>query len=262
MVAVPARATIAPQQAPHAPPLPPAPFLFATHRIHHPHNGPRTQVSIHLLCGSQQQPQRQPASAAGCGPARAEVGGGSRRNGGLWGAVGAPCGGLGGGACTGRHRPDQGHQLRHQHRIHTHTDAARRAMRRAPAAQTAAKRDAIVPKAVPVEVAMLADEGAFIGGVALTMTAITLLVSVWGGVAGARLWCEQPRAGLQPGSASPGHGAQLAARPSPGVCCCGSGCKGPHTPGGATMDRCRVAALPSPDSGCSDCTCAAAGGPA
>jgi hypothetical protein len=30
-----------------------------------------------------------------------------------------------------------------------------------------------------MEVAMLADEGAFIGGVALTMTAITLLVSNW-----------------------------------------------------------------------------------
>jgi hypothetical protein len=29
-----------------------------------------------------------------------------------------------------------------------------------------------------MEVAMLADEGAFIGGVALTMTAITLLVSL------------------------------------------------------------------------------------
>lgn len=45
------------------------------------------------------------------------------------------------------------------------------------APKTAAKRDAIVSKAVPVEVAMLADEGGFIGGVALTMTAITLLVS-------------------------------------------------------------------------------------
>jgi hypothetical protein len=47
------------------------------------------------------------------------------------------------------------------------------------APQTAAKRDAIVSKALPMEVAMLADEGAFIGGVALTMTAITLLVSNW-----------------------------------------------------------------------------------
>lgn len=45
------------------------------------------------------------------------------------------------------------------------------------APKTAAKRDAIVAKALPMEVAMLADEGAFIGGVALTMTAITLLVS-------------------------------------------------------------------------------------
>jgi hypothetical protein len=47
------------------------------------------------------------------------------------------------------------------------------------APKTAAKRDAIVSKALPMEVAMLADEGAFIGGVALTMTAITLLVSNW-----------------------------------------------------------------------------------
>lgn len=43
------------------------------------------------------------------------------------------------------------------------------------APKTAAKRDAILAKALPMEVAMLADEGAFIGGVALTMTAITLL---------------------------------------------------------------------------------------
>lgn len=47
------------------------------------------------------------------------------------------------------------------------------------APKTAAKRDAIVSKALPMEVALLADEGAFIGGVALTMTAITLLVSNW-----------------------------------------------------------------------------------
>lgn len=46
------------------------------------------------------------------------------------------------------------------------------------APKTAAKRDAIVSKALPMEVAMLADEGGFIGGVALTMTAITLLVSI------------------------------------------------------------------------------------
>lgn len=46
------------------------------------------------------------------------------------------------------------------------------------APKTAARRDAIVSKALPMEVAMLADEGAFIGGVALTMTAITLLVSL------------------------------------------------------------------------------------
>jgi hypothetical protein len=34
-----------------------------------------------------------------------------------------------------------------------------------------------VTKALPMEVAMVAGEGAFIGGVALTMTAITLVVS-------------------------------------------------------------------------------------
>jgi hypothetical protein len=45
------------------------------------------------------------------------------------------------------------------------------------APKPAARRQEVVSKAVPVEVAMLADEGAFIGGVALTMTAITLLVS-------------------------------------------------------------------------------------
>eukprot|EP00775_Hariotina_reticulata_P000777 gene777-1090_t len=51
--------------------------------------------------------------------------------------------------------------------------AARPAVRAAP--KVAARRDAVVANAVPMEVAMLADEGAFIGGVALTMTAITLL---------------------------------------------------------------------------------------
>lgn len=45
------------------------------------------------------------------------------------------------------------------------------------APKIAARRDAVVSKALPMEVAMVADEGAFIGGVALTMTAITLLVS-------------------------------------------------------------------------------------
>jgi hypothetical protein len=35
----------------------------------------------------------------------------------------------------------------------------------------------VATKAVPMEVAQLADEGGFIGGVALTMCAITLLVS-------------------------------------------------------------------------------------
>eukprot|EP00879_Flechtneria_rotunda_P000173 GHRR01000244.1.p3 GENE.GHRR01000244.1~~GHRR01000244.1.p3 ORF type:complete len:105 (+),score=26.29 GHRR01000244.1:152-466(+) len=43
------------------------------------------------------------------------------------------------------------------------------------APKVAAKRDAIVAKALPMEVAQLAEEGGFIGGVALTMVAITLL---------------------------------------------------------------------------------------
>jgi len=51
--------------------------------------------------------------------------------------------------------------------------APRPVVRAAP--KTAARRDAVVSKALPMEVAMVADEGAFIGGVALTMTAITLL---------------------------------------------------------------------------------------
>ncbi|KIZ05084.1 Cytochrome b6-f complex subunit 7, chloroplastic [Monoraphidium neglectum] len=49
-----------------------------------------------------------------------------------------------------------------------------------PAVRTARKaapasRAATVTKALPMEVAMVAGEGAFIGGVALTMTAITLV---------------------------------------------------------------------------------------
>eukprot|EP00878_Enallax_costatus_P000540 GHUV01000635.1.p2 GENE.GHUV01000635.1~~GHUV01000635.1.p2 ORF type:complete len:120 (+),score=25.18 GHUV01000635.1:51-362(+) len=51
--------------------------------------------------------------------------------------------------------------------------ASRPVIRAAP--KVAAKRDVIVAKALPMEIAMIADEGAFIGGVALTMTAITLL---------------------------------------------------------------------------------------
>jgi hypothetical protein len=47
---------------------------------------------------------------------------------------------------------------------------------RAAPKQIVAKRD-VTSRVLPMEVAMVADEGAFIGGVALTMTAITLLVS-------------------------------------------------------------------------------------
>jgi hypothetical protein len=43
-----------------------------------------------------------------------------------------------------------------------------------------ASRTAPVAKALPMEVAQLAGEGAFIGGVALTMCAITLVVRVTG----------------------------------------------------------------------------------
>jgi hypothetical protein len=49
-------------------------------------------------------------------------------------------------------------------------------MCRAAPKQIANKRD-VTSRVLPMEVAMVADEGAFIGGVALTMTAITLLVS-------------------------------------------------------------------------------------
>jgi hypothetical protein len=52
------------------------------------------------------------------------------------------------------------------------TPTARRAARKAAPASRA-----IVTKALPMEVAQVAGEVAFIGGVALTMTAITLVVS-------------------------------------------------------------------------------------
>lgn len=50
-------------------------------------------------------------------------------------------------------------------------------LRRAAPVQKQSQRKAIVAKALPMEFAQLADEGGFIGGVALTMCAITLLVS-------------------------------------------------------------------------------------
>lgn len=49
-------------------------------------------------------------------------------------------------------------------------------MRRAARKATVAPARKVATKAVPMEVAQLADEGGFIGGVALTMCAITLLV--------------------------------------------------------------------------------------
>eukprot|EP00882_Tetradesmus_deserticola_P000349 GHRQ01000384.1.p2 GENE.GHRQ01000384.1~~GHRQ01000384.1.p2 ORF type:complete len:100 (+),score=42.12 GHRQ01000384.1:92-391(+) len=52
--------------------------------------------------------------------------------------------------------------------------APRPAVSRAAPKQIANKRD-VTSRVLPMEVAMVADEGAFIGGVALTMTAITLL---------------------------------------------------------------------------------------
>lgn len=54
---------------------------------------------------------------------------------------------------------------------------------RAAPKQIANKRD-VTSRVLPMEVAMVADEGAFIGGVALTMTAITLLVSSLNAAAG------------------------------------------------------------------------------
>jgi hypothetical protein len=57
-------------------------------------------------------------------------------------------------------------------------------VRRAAPKQIVAKRD-VTSRVLPMEVAMVADEGAFIGGVALTMTAITLLVS-----SNARRYCS------------------------------------------------------------------------
>jgi hypothetical protein len=47
----------------------------------------------------------------------------------------------------------------------------------AKAQQPAARGASVATRAAPVEVAQLASEAGFIGGVALTMTAITLLVS-------------------------------------------------------------------------------------
>ena len=55
--------------------------------------------------------------------------------------------------------------------------SASRAVRRSDSRMAAPARRAssTVTKALPMEVAQIAGEGAFIGGVALTMTAITLL---------------------------------------------------------------------------------------
>lgn len=66
------------------------------------------------------------------------------------------------------------------------------AARRPPTARSAApsaapRRDAIITKALPMEVAMVADEASFIGGVALTMTAITLLVRASQGGLGTKI---------------------------------------------------------------------------
>lgn len=69
---------------------------------------------------------------------------------------------------------------------------------------------------------MLADEGAFIGGVALTMTAITLLVSAH---AGSSAWQQACRASL---SGAWGDAAVVAAAAAGGIigCCLGVLVKG------------------------------------
>jgi hypothetical protein len=63
-----------------------------------------------------------------------------------------------------------------------------------------------VPRAVPVEVAQVAGEAAFIGGTALTMCAITLVVS------GPRIAPLPPRAPARARARAAGRG--LAPRPA------------------------------------------------